>query len=222
MYKVLTKAVLAAAAFAAGSQAANAATFVFVPGGGGLGVGETNYADFSTTFGNQSNLTGSSGGYNTGVFAASVAGIAAQPGTGGPAPFFAVLGGGTATFTFDQAVGTFGFDFGSADAYNSLTLNFVDGTSESFTGEALNAAYIANGNQSFIGTNGRLTFSSFDNRITSVTFGSDSNSFEFDNIGIGAVPEPGTWALFILGFGAIGASLRRRAALVVSSRAALV
>lgn len=32
--------------------------------------------------------------------------------------------------------------------------------------------------------------------------------------GAGFVPEPGTWALFILGFGAIGAAMRRRSASV--------
>lgn len=36
-----------------------------------------------------------------------------------------------------------------------------------------------------------------------------------------AVPEPGTWALFILGFGALGFAMRRRNALVTSSKAAL-
>jgi len=34
-----------------------------------------------------------------------------------------------------------------------------------------------------------------------------------------AVPEPGTWALMILGFGLAGASLRRRAAATVTGRA---
>lgn len=32
-----------------------------------------------------------------------------------------------------------------------------------------------------------------------------------DNVGIAVVPEPASWALFILGFGAIGAALRRKA-----------
>lgn len=32
-----------------------------------------------------------------------------------------------------------------------------------------------------------------------------------DSVSIAAVPEPATWALFILGFGAIGGALRRRA-----------
>jgi hypothetical protein len=35
----------------------------------------------------------------------------------------------------------------------------------------------------------------------------------------GAVPEPATWALFILGFGTIGASLRRRSSAVRANKA---
>lgn len=33
---------------------------------------------------------------------------------------------------------------------------------------------------------------------------------QFLGVGTGAVPEPSTWAMLILGFGAVGASLRRR------------
>lgn len=46
---------------------------------------------------------------------------------------------------------------------------------------------------------------------------------QFDNVSVygdasvaGAVPEPATWAMMILGFGAAGAMLRRRAALTVA------
>ena len=38
---------------------------------------------------------------------------------------------------------------------------------------------------------------------------------------VGVVPEPATWALFILGFGAIGATLRRRSSAVRVSKAKL-
>ncbi|MDB5714333.1 MAG: hypothetical protein JWO15_1730 [Sphingomonadales bacterium] len=43
-------------------------------------------------------------------------------------------------------------------------------------------------------------------------FGSSSNSADglLDNVSITAVPEASTWAMFILGFGALGVSLRRR------------
>ena len=39
---------------------------------------------------------------------------------------------------------------------------------------------------------------------------SDSLGGYVDNIGLSAVPEPATWALMILGFGAIGGAMRRK------------
>ena len=48
------------------------------------------------------------------------------------------------------------------------------------------------------------------------SFGNRTNAWAFDilnvnsAIQVGAVPEPGTWALMLIGFGAVGASLRRR------------
>lgn len=50
---------------------------------------------------------------------------------------------------------------------------------------------------------------------------SDSLGGYIDNITLNAVPEPGTWALLILGFGAIGYSMRRRNGEVRTARASL-
>ena len=50
---------------------------------------------------------------------------------------------------------------------------------------------------------------------------SDSLGGYVDNITLASVPEPATWALFILGFGAIGSTLRRRNASVRVARASL-
>jgi hypothetical protein len=36
------------------------------------------------------------------------------------------------------------------------------------------------------------------------------SAFEIDNIAINAVPEPATWAMMLLGFGAIGIGMRRQ------------
>lgn len=50
---------------------------------------------------------------------------------------------------------------------------------------------------------------------------SDSLGGYIDNITLAAVPEPTTWALFILGFGAIGQSMRRRSSKVRIAKASL-
>ena len=50
---------------------------------------------------------------------------------------------------------------------------------------------------------------------------SDSLGGYIDNITLNSVPEPGTWALLILGFGAIGYSMRRRNGEVRTARASL-
>lgn len=46
--------------------------------------------------------------------------------------------------------------------------------------------------------------------------GGDTTSF-IDNVALGVVPEPATWAMFLAGFGLIGFSMRRRAATVVTA-----
>lgn len=102
-----------------------------------------------------------------------------------------------------QPVGTLiGQNFGSwtqgglTAAYGSL----VDTTNPlafQFVGAGLSTFYT-------VGSTGTLSLSYF-----------DSNNF--DNTGsitfkLAAVPEPASWALMIMGFGAVGAALRRRSA----------
>ena len=70
----------------------------------------------------------------------------------------------------------------------------------------------ANGDQIAAGTNGRFTVTGNAGELfTSVTFSSTGNSFEVDNLAVGgAVPEPATWALMMLGFGGMGFAMRRK------------
>ena len=142
-------------------------------------------------------------GANAFVYSNSVGGIAAMPG-GSTGNFAAVLGGGTATFALPTSAFRFSFLLGSLDTYNTLRLDFNDSSFVNLTG-----SQITNG----LGSNGYVTFddSLTGKKVVSATFGSSQNSFEFDNLGIGAVPEPTTWALLILGFGVIGGAMRRRA-----------
>lgn len=50
---------------------------------------------------------------------------------------------------------------------------------------------------------------------------SDSLGGYIDNISVAAVPEPTTWALFILGFGIVGHTMRRRSHKVRDAKASL-
>ena len=205
------------AAFLAMAPAANAAaTLTFAGGTGGLTPGQTDYANFDTTFGTYG-TTGTAGIYT------GTSGSAAEPAFGDQGDdYFAVLGGGSATFTFGSGVSSFGFDLGSADDYNSILVTFVGGATQLFSGALLNPPGPATGNQSIAGTNGRVTiFNNGMGAITSAQFASTSNSFEFDNIGVAAVPEPATWAMMILGFGLVGGALRRRSAQAKTARVSL-
>jgi hypothetical protein len=92
---------------------------------------------------------------------------------------------------------------------NKVTLYLVDGTTAVFTGSELtNGA--ADGNQSSGSTNGRVTFDTrgMGGGILGAKFESTVNAFEFDDFA-GAVPEPATWGMMILGFGLAGFGLRR-------------
>lgn len=124
-------------------------------------------------------------------------------------PYLSVLAGGSATYTFAAPVSSFQFDWGSIDTYNTLTIN---GTSQAIVVPGSNFINPANGDQIAAGTNGRFTVTGTAGELfTSVTFSSTGNSFEVDNLAVGApVPEPATWALMMLGFGGMGAALRRK------------
>jgi hypothetical protein len=65
---------------------------------------------------------------------------------------------------------------------------------------------------------GEISESPDQSDITTIRWTSlDGQSFAIDNvlgIGIPVIPEPATWAMMIMGFGLIGASLRRRARLL--------
>lgn len=105
------------------------------------------------------------------------------------------------------------FYIGSVDTYNTITFTHSGGGTEAFTGTDLTTATaafdLANGNQTASSSNGRYTFN-FTAPVTGVRLDSSQNSFEISNIGAVAVPEPATWGLMIVGFGGIGAVLRRR------------
>ncbi|QDZ08007.1 PEP-CTERM sorting domain-containing protein [Sphingomonas panacisoli] len=124
-------------------------------------------------------------------------------------PYLSVLAGGSATYTFATPVSSFQFDWGSIDAYNTLTIN---GTSQAIVVPGSNFINPANGDQGADATNGRFTVTGTEGELfTSVTFSSTGNSFEVDNLAVrSAVPEPATWAMMLLGFGSLGVAIRRK------------
>ncbi len=131
--------------------------------------------------------------------------------------YYTILGGGSATLT---ALGSnfltgFSFYFGSPDEYNDVTFTFTGaGGSVTLSGEDIWTDEVLNltGNQ---GDGRRVYYNFGGDAVKSITFASSGNSFEIDGLAanVGAVPEPGTWALMIGGFGGAGAMLRRRRAL---------
>lgn len=102
-------------------------------------------------------------------------------------------------------------DFGSdSDAFLLTAYSGANGT-----GSVVGTTTVDQGTSSITGTVGTATFAG--SSFQSVTFirGSTSfpNSLYYDNLVAtvgGVMPEPSTWAMMLLGFGALGWSLRRR------------
>ena len=105
--------------------------------------------------------------------------------------------------------------WGSVDSYNTLT--FIDGLGNALAGGTFVGNDIfnpANGDQTDPNTNPLVTFyftGADGANVAGISLTSNgTNAFETDNYAINAVPEPGTWAMMLLGFGALGFAMRRR------------
>lgn len=199
--------ILASAAIAFGSTAANAALSISVTPGTPVYSGPAPTYNFDP---------GSRpGGATTGNYQnTSLTDTYAQPfgGTG----YYYEVGPGTSTpgiidlTSFGNIYDIF-FIWGSVDTYN--TLQILDGSmSVLYTLVGNDIFNPANGNQTSPNTNPLvvLNFSGSDiANVSYLKFNSTVNAFEIDNLGI-SVPEPGTWGLMLLGFAGIGMALRRR------------
>lgn len=106
------------------------------------------------------------------------------------------------------------FIWGSVDEYN--TLEFLAGNTVLATFTGTNIFNPANGNQTDPNLNPLVRFDitgAESSSLTGLRLTSTSNAFETDNYAVNApVPEPSTWAMMLLGFGAIGFGMRRRKA----------
>ena len=147
---------------------------------------------------------------------AGVGGAAPPPGDGSAynstqpnSPF-------TLTALNGKSLRAFSFYMGSPDDgpgfYNQLDFAVKGGPTITRTGTG-----IWGGNQVFGGNQSQgffVTYTFAAASVTSLKFGQvGSPAFEFDNVSGVAVPEPATWAMMIMGFGAAGAMVRRRKAL---------
>lgn len=211
MKKIGLSALAFAASLAMAAPANAAADFTYTPGAGGLQTGESGYADFDTTTGNPS------GSGFVFIDPPADANLGADPAVGDQGDvFFSVTGGGNALFEFADPLTSLGLDYGSADDYNTFIIYLASGGSMTWTGQDIldTVPADANGDQAANATNGRLTFFATEgDAITGLRLLSSQNSLEVDNFGVvTAVPEPGTWAMMLLGFGAIGFAMRRRRA----------
>ena len=201
--------ILGAAALAVVSVSASAAPTVSFAGGSGTTAPGTTVFDNFDSYAANSLLPGGTNAYALDASSSN----GARPAYGSTGNFGSVLGGGSWTTNF-AATSLFSFVLGSLDTYNSLTLHFADNTSLTYAGgQIINDLSFPSGNQISGFTNGVVTYNTHGGpAIVGATFTSGQNSFEFDNLARGGVPEPATWALMILGFGAIGGALRRRGA----------
>ena len=105
-------------------------------------------------------------------------------------------------------IGSVSFLWGTPDTYNIFEVlngagdaiaTYNGGQIQGLTGSTTATALVT------------LNFSdaTVDN-VKALRFSSSQAAFEFDNVAVAAVPEPGIWAMMLLGFAAIGFSLRRR------------
>ncbi len=131
--------------------------------------------------------------------------------------YLSVLGGGAITYNFVGPVAAFQFDWGSVDTYNHLVIHQVGGVDTAFSGSGVSVLPANYGNQTSSFTNGLFTVKALGGLgITGFSMSSDTNSFEIDNLAVG-VPEPATWAMMIVGFGAAGSLIRRRRAMALTA-----
>ena len=117
--------------------------------------------------------------------------------------------GQPATLTFGSPVDYLSFLWGSPDTYNMFTVNSTGGGSQLFTVNTLGFS-VTNGDQSF---SQYVAFKGVSgSKITSVVFNNAPavDAFETANFSVTPVPEPGTYALFLAGLGALGFMAKRR------------
>ena len=193
---------------AASSPALAVTTVNFAGGSGALPADVTVFQDFESY---AAGTPGASIGPNAFVFSGSVSGQAARPAFGSTGNYATVQTGGSYSVSFGPT-SAFSFALGSLDTYNTLRLTYADSSFQDYIGgQIINDLSFPSGNQISGETNGVITYRVTSGpKLTGATFTSSQNSFEFDNLASGAVPEPAAWAMMLGGFGLAGTAMRRR------------
>jgi len=199
----------AASAALAMAAPASALTMTVYNTDGPLPPGQTMIEDFDSVHADGVDFT-FTGDANTFVRSGA---LGLDPNVSAPPPgdtsnYYTVLTNGSATLTSTKGLQHFSFYLGSPDTFNFMTFTTVSGASFTLAGaEIWGAATGDNGNQSW---GRRVSYNFGADAVKSIQFTSTGNSFEFDSLAGTAVPEPTTWALMIMGFGSVGAMVRRR------------
>lgn len=131
-------------------------------------------------------------------------------------PSFGAIGEGAFAALFSSDQSQFGFQLIGGDG-GTATINFFRAN-----GSLIQQVIVTNLADAFYGfqRDGNVN----DIRGISI-YNNDGNGIGFDNLRFdvqsmgGAVPEPATWAMMLVGFGAMGVSMRRRRPLVLSQSA---
>ena len=206
MKSVATLAAAAAAIFAAPASAMT--TITFHANSGALTDNQSIIQDFESF---ASGAPGAPIGPNAFVFDKTVTHQGTRPLFGSAGNFGVVQSGGSFTVNF-APTSVFAFVLGSLDSFNSLTLLYQGGGSQTYDGgQIIHGLAFANSKKVHGQDNGVVTYTVTGGpRLIGAVFQSSGNAFEFDNLAIAAVPEPATWAMLIGGFGLAGIASRRQ------------
>ena len=219
-------AVSAAIALAGAAQVANASVIVldFEGVGDEVSVGEFYNGGTDGAGNSGTNYGVSFSNTSLGLIDSDAGGTGNFANEPSPSTVLFFLSGGAATMNFAAGFET-GFSFFySSSATLGGTISVYDGLDA--TGALLASLTLSPNGGNCSGDPSGFPFCEWTNigvgfagTARSVDFGGTANQIAFDNITLGsttaggggnAVPEPGTWAMMLLGFGAIGFTLRRR------------
>jgi hypothetical protein len=156
----------------------------------------------------------------------STSGLAAQP-LGSTGNFWTIGASDGMAGTLDlsgyAAIGAISFIWGSVDNWNWLDVLDRNGSVlKTFNG--VDVAMAPNGSWTAQAMNPLATIAitgTDRSNIGALRLRSGTNAFEVDNFAIAAVPEPASWALLLIGFGALGGTMRARTRQSVQARLAL-